>query len=152
MTVRTGGLPGYPHIDGTRAGGTAVPVRRDRARPPVPSQRRAPADDTDAWLQHGACGTVVPELADIRLLEATGLEYDESVLDQAVAAGGQAGHRGAAGAPPAELSGYALMGAEFQVRLRRFSMLLVYVAGALTTSIFLGLTRWAQPAVEGRNG
>lgn len=62
MTVSTGGLPGHPHINGTRPRGTAVAVRRDGARPPVPAQRRAPAVDTDPWLQRGACGTVPPDL------------------------------------------------------------------------------------------
>ncbi|MDF3298819.1 magnesium-translocating P-type ATPase [Streptomyces tropicalis] len=125
-------------------------------------------------------GDVVP--ADLRLLEATGLECDESVLtgeslpvDKNLAAV-------AAGTPLAELSGCALMGTvvrsgvaagvvvatgahtefgriaagldthpldtEFQVGLRRFSLLLVYVAGALTTSIFVINVALHKPIID----
>ncbi|WP_330343066.1 hypothetical protein [Streptomyces sp. NBC_00557] len=44
----------------------------------------------------------------------------------------------------AGLSGHQLE-TEFQVGLRRFSMLLVYVAGALTTSIFFEWSLSQQP-------
>jgi P-type Mg2+ transporter len=109
--------------------------------------------------------------ADIRLLEATGLGCDESVLTGESLPVDKNTDTVPAGTPLAELSGCALMGTvvnagsgrgvvvatgarsefgkiaaglsthqldtEFQVGLRKFSMLLVYVAGALTTSIFV---------------
>ncbi|SFG69328.1 magnesium-translocating P-type ATPase [Streptomyces mirabilis] len=125
-------------------------------------------------------GDIVP--ADLRLVEATGLACDESVLtgeslpvDKNLAAV-------AAGTPLAELSGCALMGTvvragaargvvvatgphaefgkiaagldthpldtEFQVGLRRFSLLLVYVAGALTTSIFVINVALHKPIID----
>ena len=114
-------------------------------------------------------GGIVP--ADIRLLEVTGLECDESVLTGESLPVAKAIEPVPPGTPLAELSGCALMGTvvhagsgrgivvatgastefgkiaaglnthqldtEFQVGLRRFSMLLVYVAGVLTTSIFV---------------
>ncbi|WP_328457915.1 magnesium-translocating P-type ATPase [Amycolatopsis sp. NBC_00438] len=113
-------------------------------------------------------GDVVP--ADLRLLDVTGLECDESVLTGESLPQEKDTAAVPEGAAPAELSGCALMGTvvhagsatgvvvstgartgfgaiaaglsthqldtEFQVGLRKFSMLLVYVAGALTTSIF----------------
>jgi Mg2+-importing ATPase len=116
-----------------------------------------------------AVGDIVP--ADLRLVSASSLECDESVLtgeslpvEKGIAAV-------PAGTALADLSGCALMGTvvhsgsgrgvvvvtgastvfgrisaglatrqtetEFQVGLRRFSMLLVYAAGALTGSIFV---------------
>ena len=114
-------------------------------------------------------GGIVP--ADIRLLEVSGLECDESVLTGESLPVGKDSNAVPPGTNLAELSGCALMGTvvhagsadgvvvatgartefgkiaaglnthqldtEFQVGLSRFSMLLVYVAGALTTSIFV---------------
>jgi Mg2+-importing ATPase len=114
-------------------------------------------------------GDIVP--ADIRLLAATGLECDESVLTGESLPVDKTTAAVPTGTPLAELVGCALMGTvvragsatgvvvatgartefgkiaaglnthqldtAFQVGLRRFSMLLVYVAGALTTSIFV---------------
>jgi Mg2+-importing ATPase len=125
-------------------------------------------------------GDIVP--ADIRLLEATGLECEESVLTgESLPAEKDTGPV-PAGTPLAELSGCALMGTvvnagsgrgvvaatgartefgkiaaglgthpldtEFQVGLRRFSMLLVYVAGALTTSIFVINVALHKPVID----
>jgi len=114
-------------------------------------------------------GEIVP--ADIRLIEVTGLECDESVLTGESLTVEKNTSPVSPGTPLAELSGCALMGTVvhagsargivvatgartefgkiaiglsthqidtgFQVGLRRFSMLLVYVAGTLTTSIFV---------------
>ncbi|MEV5544140.1 magnesium-translocating P-type ATPase [Saccharopolyspora shandongensis] len=114
-------------------------------------------------------GDIVP--ADLRLLEVSGLECDESALTGESLPVDKNSAAVPAGTPLAELSGCALMGTvvhagsargvvvatgastefgtittglsthqletEFQVGLRKFSMLLVYVAGALTTSIFV---------------
>jgi len=114
-------------------------------------------------------GDVVP--ADIRLLQVSGLECDESVLTGESLPVEKDTAPVPAGTPLAELAGCALMGTvvhagsgrgvvtatgartefgriaaglgahqtetQFQVGLRRFSMLLVYVAAALTTSIFV---------------
>jgi P-type Mg2+ transporter len=125
-------------------------------------------------------GDIVP--ADVRLLEATGLECEESVLTgESLPAEKDTGPV-PAGTPLAELSGCALMGTvvnagsgrgvvaatgartefgkiaaglgthpldtEFQVGLRRFSMLLVYVAGALTTSIFVINVALHKPVID----
>ena len=113
-------------------------------------------------------GEIVP--ADLRLLQATGLECDESVLTGESLPVDKTSLPVPPGTPLAELTGCALMGTvvhagsgqglvvttgrqtefgkvaagldtrqtdtEFQVGLRKFSMLLVYVGGALTTSIF----------------
>jgi Mg2+-importing ATPase len=114
-------------------------------------------------------GGIVP--ADIRLLEVSGLECDESVLTGESVPVAKDSNAVKPGTNLADLSGCALMGTvvqagsadgvvvatgartefgkiaaglnthpldtEFQVGLARFSMLLVYVAGALTTSIFV---------------
>jgi P-type Mg2+ transporter len=114
-------------------------------------------------------GDIVP--ADVRLLQVSGLECDESVLTGESLPVDKDTAPVPAGTPLAELSGCALMGTvvhagsgrgvvtaagagtrfggiaaglgahqtetQFQVGLRRFSMLLVYVAAALTTSIFV---------------
>ena len=113
-------------------------------------------------------GDVVP--ADLRLLEVTGLECDESVLTGESLPVSKATSPVPAETPLAELVGCALMGTvvhagsgrgvvvatdartefgrvaaglrtrqvdtEFQIGLRKFSMLLVYVAGSLTVTIF----------------
>ncbi len=123
-----------------------------------------PGDVVDLQL-----GDIVP--ADIRLLRASGLECDESVLTGESVPVEKNLLAVPAGTPLAELSGCALMGTvvhagsgrgvvtatgprtqfggiaaglgghpietQFQVGLRRFSMLLVYVAAALTISIFV---------------
>jgi len=125
-------------------------------------------------------GDLVP--ADIRLLEVTGLECDESVLTGESLPVEKTTLPIPAGTPLAELSGCALMGTvvhagmargvvvaigtctefgkiaaglsthhldtEFQVGLRRFSMLLVYVAGALTTSIFVINVALHKPIID----
>ncbi len=123
-----------------------------------------PGDVVDLQL-----GDIVP--ADIRLLQVSGLECDESVLTGESLPVEKSTAPVPAGTPLAELSGCALMGTvvhagsgrgvvtgtgartqfgaiaaglgahqtetQFQVGLRRFSMLLVYVAAALTISIFV---------------
>ena len=125
-------------------------------------------------------GDIVP--ADIRLLQVTGLECDESVLTGESLPVDKDGAAVPAGTPLAELSGCALMGTvvnagsgrgvvaatgartefgkiaaglsthqldtEFQVGLRKFSMLLVYVAGALTTSIFVINVALHKPVID----
>ncbi|HSV67608.1 MAG TPA: magnesium-translocating P-type ATPase [Mycobacteriales bacterium] len=125
-------------------------------------------------------GDIVP--ADIRLLEVTGLECDESVLTGESLPVEKNTTPVPPGTPLAELCGCALMGTvvhagsadgivvatgahtelgtiaaglgthqldtEFQVGLRRFSMLLVYVAGALTTSIFVTNVALHKPIID----
>ena len=125
-------------------------------------------------------GSVVP--ADIRLLEVSGLECDESVLTGESVPVGKDANAVAPRTNLADLSGCALMGTvvqagsasgvvvatgastefgkiaaglnthpldtEFQVGLGRFSMLLVYVAGALTTSIFVINVVLHKPIME----
>ncbi len=125
-------------------------------------------------------GDIVP--ADVRLLDVTGLECDESVLTGESLPVDKDTHLVPAGTPLAELSGCALMGTvvnagrargvvvatgartefggiaaglsthpldtEFQVGLRKFSMLLVYVAGALTTSIFVINVLLHKPVID----
>ena len=118
---------------------------------------------------HLSLGDIVP--ADLRLLDVTGLECDESVLTGESLPVDKSVDAVTPGAQLAELASCALMGTvvnsgtgrgvvvatgartefgqiaaglsthqldtEFQVGLRKFSMLLVYVAGALTTTIFV---------------
>ena len=125
-------------------------------------------------------GDIVP--ADIRLLEVTSLECDESVLTGESMPVEKTTLAAPAGTPLADLSGCALMGTvvhagsalgvvvaigartefghiaaglsthqldtEFQVGLRRFSMLLVYVAGGLTTSIFVINVALHKPIID----
>jgi len=125
-------------------------------------------------------GAVVP--ADIRLLEVTNLECDESILTGESLPVEKTAAVVAPQTPLAELVGCALMGTvvhggsatgvvvatgagtefgaiaaglsthqldtEFQVGLRRFSMLLVYVAGALTTSIFVINVALHRPIID----
>ena len=122
-----------------------------------------PGDVVDLRL-----GNVVP--ADLRLVEAVGLQCDESILTGESLPADKSSDAVPVGAALAELASCALMGTvvragsargvvvstgprtefgkiaaglsthqsdtEFQVGLRRFSMLLVYVAGSLTLSIF----------------
>ena len=137
---------------------------RDGRPEPVDVTALVPGDLVELRL-----GDVVP--ADIRLLEVTGLECDESVLTGESVPVEKTTLTAAPGSALADLSCAALMGAvvhagqgrgvvvatggrtafgriaaglstgqtetEFQAGLRRFSMLLVYVAGALTTSIIV---------------
>ncbi|WP_432825515.1 magnesium-translocating P-type ATPase [Dactylosporangium sp. CA-092794] len=137
---------------------------RDGRPEPVDVTVLVPGDLVELRL-----GDVVP--ADIRLLEVTGLECDESVLTGEPVPVEKSVPPVAVGGALADLSCAALMGTvvhggqgrgvvvatggrtafgriaaglstgqtetEFQAGLRRFSMLLVYVAGALTTSIFV---------------
>jgi Mg2+-importing ATPase len=125
-------------------------------------------------------GDIVP--ADIRLLEITGLECDESILTGESLPVEKDTTLVPVGTPLAELSGCALMGTvvhagsgtgivvatgastefgkiaaglsghqldtAFQAGLRRFSMLLVYVAGALTTSIFVTNVALHKPIID----
>jgi Mg2+-importing ATPase len=142
---------------------TAVVIRDGRPAP-VDVTTLVPGDLVELRL-----GDIVP--ADIRLIEVTDLECDESVLTGESLTVEKNTTAVASGTPLAQLSGCALMGTVvhagsaggvvvaigartefgkiatglsthqidtgFQVGLRRFSMLLVYVAGALTTSIFV---------------
>jgi Mg2+-importing ATPase len=141
-----------------------VVVLRDGRRSSIDVTALVPGDLVELRL-----GDIVP--ADIRLLEVTGLECDESVLTGESLPVEKQTAAVAPGSALAELSGCALMGTvvhagsargvvvatgaraefgkiaagldthpldtEFQVGLRKFSMLLVYVAGTLTTAIFL---------------
>ncbi|MFL6114707.1 MAG: magnesium-translocating P-type ATPase [Catenulispora sp.] len=150
-------------------------VTRGGRRIPVDVTTLVPGDLVELRL-----GDIVP--ADVRLLGATGLACEESVLtgesmpvDKRVTA-----------TPPrtplAELAGCALMGTvvhagsgtavvvatgprtefgkiaagldthpldtEFQIGLRKFSMLLVWVAGTLTTSIFAMNVLLHKPVID----
>ena len=125
-------------------------------------------------------GVVVP--ADVRLLDVTGLECDESVLTGESLPVDKSTEAVPPGTPLAELAGCALMGTvvhagsgtalvvatgprtefgsiaaglsthqtdtEFQVGLRRFSLLLVYVAGTLTVSIFAINVSMNRPIID----
>jgi Mg2+-importing ATPase len=139
-------------------------VLRDGRRQQVDVTELVPGDLVDLCL-----GEVVP--ADVRLLAATGLECDESVLTGESSPVGKDVDPVPPGTPLAELSGCALMGTvvsagsghgvvvataaatefgsvaagldshpldtQFQLGLRRFSTLLVWVAGALTAAILV---------------
>jgi P-type Mg2+ transporter len=134
-----------------------------------------PGDVVDLQL-----GQVVP--ADLRLLAATGLECDESVLTGESLPAEKNPAPVPAGTPLAELASCALMGTvvragsgtgvvvatggqaefgrialglgqrqpetEFQVGLRKFSMLLVQVAGVLTTAIFIINVTLHRPVID----
>jgi hypothetical protein len=136
---------------------------RDGQQTPVDVTALVPGDIVDLRL-----GDIVP--ADIRLLELSGLECDESVLTGESMPVAKDPAPVALGMSLGELTSCALMGTvvhagqargvvvatgaatafgtiaaglnthpletEFQAGLRKFSMLLVYVAGTLTTSIF----------------
>jgi P-type Mg2+ transporter len=125
-------------------------------------------------------GGIVP--ADVRLIESTNLECDESILTGESLPVEKTVDAVPAGTALAELTGCALMGTvvhggsgcgvvvttgartefgkiaaglgthqldtEFQVGLRKFSMLLVYVAGALTTSIFVINVVLHKPVID----
>ena len=139
-------------------------VRRAGHPVVVPVTTLVPGDVVDLRL-----GDVVP--ADIRLLSATGLECNESVITGESAAVEKSGASVPDGTSVAELRGAALMGSvvsagsgqgvvtatgasaqfgkialglgerqaetAFQAGLRKFSFLLVQVAAALTTAIFV---------------
>ncbi len=141
-----------------------VVVVRDAVPAAVDVTTLVPGDVVELQL-----GGIVP--ADLRLLQVTGLECDESVLTGESLPVAKELEPVPAGTALAELTGCALMGTvvhsgsgrgvvvttgartelgkiaagldthpldtEFQVGLRRFSMLLVYVGGALTFAIFL---------------
>ncbi|MFJ1938213.1 magnesium-translocating P-type ATPase [Kitasatospora sp. NPDC088160] len=153
---------------------TTVAVRDGRAVS-VDVTALVPGDLVELHL-----GDIVP--ADLRLLEVTGLECDESLLTGESLPVDKGTAAVPAGTPLAELSGCALMGTvvrtggargvvvstgartefgkiaaglgthqldtEFQVGLRRFSLLLVYVAGALTTSIFVINVALHKPIID----
>jgi Mg2+-importing ATPase len=150
-------------------------VVRDGRPVPVDVTALVPGDLVELRL-----GDIVP--ADVRLVEVTGLECDESILTGESLPVAKTTEAVPAGTPLAELSGCALMGTvvssgsgsgivvatgartefgkiaaglgthqldtEFQVGLRRFSMLLVYVAGVLTTSIFVINVVLHKPVID----
>ncbi len=139
-------------------------VLRDRAPASVDVTELVPGDVVAVRL-----GEVVP--ADLRLLEVTGLECDESILTGESLPVAKTSGAVAPNSALAELSSAALMGTvvhagfgrgvvvssgprtefghiaaglterepetEFQVGLRRFSVLLIQVAAVLTASIFV---------------
>jgi Mg2+-importing ATPase len=150
-------------------------VVRDGAPTTVDVTTLVPGDLVELRL-----GDIVP--ADVRLLDVTGLECDESVLTGESLPVDKGLQLVPAGTPLAELSGCALMGTvvnagrargvvvatgartefgsiaaglsthpldtAFQVGLRKFSMLLVYVAGTLTTSIFVINVLLHKPVID----
>jgi Mg2+-importing ATPase len=152
-----------------------VVVRRDGRPVSVDVTELVPGDVVELRL-----GSLVP--ADLRLLEVTGLECEESVLTGESLPVDKSTAPVPAGTPLAELSCCALMGTvvhagsgrgvvvatgvrtefggiaaglathqtstEFQVGLSRFSLLLVYVAGALTTSIFVINVALHRPVLD----
>jgi Mg2+-importing ATPase len=152
----------------------AVVVRDGETRL-VDVRELVPGDIVDLRL-----GTVVP--ADLRLLTATRLECDESVLTGEPVPVEKTVEPVAGGATLSELSCCALMGTvvhagsgrgvvvgtgshsefgriaaglsthhldtEFQIGLRRFSMLLVYVAGTLTSGIFIVNVAMHRPFID----
>ena len=152
----------------------AIVTRGGKARP-VDVTSLVPGDLVELCL-----GDIVP--ADLRLIEVTGLECDESVLTGESLSLEKSTTPVRAGTPLAELTGCALMGTvvhagsgrgvvvstgahtefgmiaaglsthqldtEFQVGLRKFSMLLVYVAGSLTTSIFVINVVLHKPVID----
>jgi Mg2+-importing ATPase len=138
-------------------------VHRDGGRVTLDVTALVPGDVVDLRL-----GDIVP--ADVRLVEVSGLECDESILTGESLPVAKDVDVVALGTPLAELSGCALMGTVvhggsgvgivvatgthtqfgaiatglsthqldtgFQIGLRKFSLLLVYVATALTVTIF----------------
>ncbi|HZV26986.1 MAG TPA: magnesium-translocating P-type ATPase, partial [Acidothermaceae bacterium] len=150
-------------------------VTRGGIAKPVDVASLVPGDLVELRL-----GDIVP--ADLRLIEVTGLECDESVLTGESLPLEKSTTPVPAGTALAELTGCALMGTvvhagsghgvvvatgartefgkiaaglsthpldtEFQVGLRKFSMLLVYVAGSLTTSIFVINVVLHKPVID----
>ena len=138
-------------------------VWRDGAPKSVDVVSLVPGDFIEVQL-----GDIIP--ADVRILEASGLACDESIMTGESMPVEKSGEPVASGTPLAELTGCALMGTvvtagrgravvidtgaqtefgkiaagldtrqletEFQLGLRKFSMLLVWVGGVLTTTIF----------------
>ena len=150
-------------------------VRRDGRPVAIDVTDLVPGDIVDLKL-----GDIIP--ADLRLLETSGLECDESILTGESLPVDKDTAPVPAGAALAELDDCALMGTvvhagsgrgvavatgagthfgriaaglgthqtetEFQVGLRRFSMLLVYVAGTLTTAIFAINVGLHKPVID----
>ncbi|MFJ5612586.1 magnesium-translocating P-type ATPase [Streptomyces sp. NPDC093221] len=150
-------------------------VFRDAKAVSVPVTDLVPGDVVSLRL-----GDIVP--ADVRLLEATDLECDESVLTGESLPVSKATDPVPAGTALADLTCCALMGTvvhsgsgralvvstgadaefgkiavglsghqletEFQRGLRRFSMLLVYVAGSLTASILVINVALHKPLID----
>jgi Mg2+-importing ATPase len=150
-------------------------VTRDGKRRRVDVTEIVPGDLLELRL-----GDIIP--ADVRLIETSALECDESVLTGESAAVPKGSGKVQVGTALAELTGCALMGTvvragsgrgvvvaigtqtefgkiaaglsthqletEFQVGLRRFSMLLVYVAGSLTTGIFIANVALHKPIMD----
>ncbi|WP_245614103.1 magnesium-translocating P-type ATPase [Actinokineospora inagensis] len=150
-------------------------VIRDGTRSRVDVTVLVPGDVLELRL-----GDIVP--ADLRLLSATGLECDESILTGESLAVDKSTGPVPPGTPLAELSSAALMGTvvragsgvgvvvatgahtrfgsiaagldthpldtEFQIGLREFSMLLVYVAGSLTAAIFVANVLLDKPILD----